>query len=75
MPSPNNQKQEKDNQNNLLLRYAGMATQFLVSAGIAVFIGFKADRWLGFSFPVFVWLLPLIVIAAIIFKVVRDTSK
>jgi len=74
MPSPNN-KNKEDNQNNLLLRYAGMATQFLVSAGIAVFIGYKADRWLSISFPVFVWLLPLIVISAIIFKVVRDTSK
>ncbi|WP_336518580.1 AtpZ/AtpI family protein [Pollutibacter soli] len=75
MPSPNNQKDNSGNRNKLLFRYAGLATQFLVSTGIAVFIGYKADRWLSIRFPVFVWLLPLIVIAITIYKVVRDTSK
>jgi len=60
---------------NLLLRYAGMAFQFLVVIGITVYAGYKADQWLALSFPVFVWLLPLIVITGLIIKVVRDTSK
>lgn len=75
MPSPNNQKDKSKDRNNLLYRYAGLATQFLVSTGIAVFVGYKADRWLSISFLVFVWLLPLIVIAVTIYKIVRDTSK
>lgn len=75
MPSLNNQKNNSNGRNNLLYRYAGLATQFLVSTGIAVFVGYKADRWLSISFPVFVWLLPLIVIAVTIYMIVRDTSK
>jgi hypothetical protein len=75
------QSQNKDEEakkkfgDNLLLRYAGMAFQFLVVIGITVYAGYKADQWLALSFPVFVWLLPLIVITGLIIKVVRDTSK
>ena len=75
------QSQNKDKEankkfgDNLLLRYAGMAFQFLVVIGITVYAGYKADQWLALSFPVFVWLLPLIVITGLIIKVVRDTSK
>ena len=75
------QSQNKDEEDrkkfgdNLLLRYAGMAFQFLVVIGITVYAGYKADQWLALAFPVFVWLLPLIVITGLIIKVVRDTSK
>jgi len=51
-----------------------MATQFLVSIGLAVFIGYKADKWLHISFPVLVWTLPLLVIIAMTYKVIKETS-
>jgi len=57
-----------------MLKYAGMATQFLVSIGLAVFIGYKADKWLHISFPVLVWTLPLLVIIAMTYKVIKETS-
>lgn len=76
MPSQNKEDDStKKSSNNLLLRYAGMAFQFLAVIGITVYAGYKADQWLALSFPVFVWLLPLIVITGLIIKVVRDTSK
>jgi hypothetical protein len=60
---------------NLLIYYSGMAAQFLVAIGIMVFAGLRLDNYMGVSFPVFVWLLPLIIIAGLILKAVRDTSK
>jgi len=56
------------------MRYAGLATQMLVSMGIAVFLGLKADKWLKLSFPILSWLLPLLVLAAIIFQVIKETG-
>lgn len=76
MPSPNKTSDNKGKPpKNLLLFYSGMAAQFLVIIGLMVFVGLKVDNYLGVSFPVLVWLLPLIIIAGLIFKAVRDTSK
>ncbi len=76
MPSPNKSTDNKGKPpRNLLLYYSGMAAQFLVVIGLMVFAGLKLDNYLGVSFPVFVWLLPLMIIAGLIFKAVRDTSK
>jgi len=76
MPSPNKTTDNKDKPvKNLLLYYSGMAAQFLVAIGLMVFAGLKVDNYLGVSFPVFVWLLPLMVITGLIIKALRDTSK
>ena len=70
-------ERQPDNQGNnkILLRYAGMGMQILVSLGLALFIGLKLDAWMRFSFPVLVWLLPLLVIVGMIIKTIKDTSK
>lgn len=57
------------------MRYAGQGTQILVSLGIAVFAGYKIDSWLGISLPLLVWLLPLIVLVAMMYKLIKETSK
>ena len=56
------------------MRYAGLATQMLVSLGIAVFIGLKADKWMKLSFPILVWLLPLLILTGIMYKIFKDTG-
>ena len=56
------------------MRYAGLATQMMVSLGIAVFLGLKGDKWLKLSFPILSWLLPLLVLAAIMYKLIKDTG-
>ncbi|MEP6927578.1 MAG: hypothetical protein ABI834_08075 [Ginsengibacter sp.] len=61
--------------NKQLWRYAGLATQFLISIGAGVFIGLKADKWLNISIPLLVWLLPLLFICGIIFKIMKETSR
>ncbi|MEO9032453.1 MAG: AtpZ/AtpI family protein [Ginsengibacter sp.] len=60
--------------NKQLLRYSGLAMQFLAGIGIGVFIGLKADKWLNFSIPLLVWLLPLLILCGIIYKIIKDTS-
>ena len=57
------------------MRYAGMSTQMLVAIGLSVFIGLKIDRWLKLSFPLLVWLLPLLALCVIFYKIARETSK
>ena len=57
------------------MKYAGLGMQIFVSLGLAVFAGYKMDKWINMRFPVFVWVLPLIVLFLMIFKLIRETSK
>lgn len=66
---------ENKESKNVLLKYAGLATQILVSIGIGVFIGIKLDKWFGLSGPMMVWILPLLIITGVLILVIKDTSK
>jgi hypothetical protein len=68
-----NQQQQKSTPNDLM-RYAGLGSQILVSLGIAVFAGYKLDKWLKIPLPLLVWLLPLIVLIGMIYKLIKETS-
>jgi hypothetical protein len=61
--------------NSDLLRYAGLGMQLFVALGLAVFGGLKGDNWLNGGKPLLVWIFPLVVIIAMIYKLVKDTSK
>ncbi len=75
MTTFNKKKLTNNNEGNKqLLRYAGLAMQFLVGIGIGVFIGLKVDKWLNLSIPLLVWLLPLLILCGIIYKIVKDTA-
>jgi F0F1-type ATP synthase assembly protein I len=71
----NNQRSSPTQNKSLLLKYAGLTMQIMVGLALAVFGGYKLDGWLKFKTPLFVWVLPLIVIIAMIWQVIRDTSK
>jgi hypothetical protein len=60
---------------NLLLQYAGYATQMIVAIGAAVFLGMYVDKWLELSTPVFIWVTPLVLIIFMLVKVIVDTSR
>ena len=64
----------RESNNKILLRYAGMGAQILAMIGIALFIGLKLDAWISTPFPILVWLLPLLVIIGMIIKTIKDTS-
>ena len=70
-----NQQQKPNNSKTDLMRYAGLGMQLLVSLGLAVFVGYRVDRWVGMNFPVLVWALPLVVLFLIIYKLIKETSK
>ncbi len=57
------------------MQYAGLGMQLLVSLGLSVFLGMKTDQWLKLSFPLTVILFPLVVLAAIMIKIFKDTSR
>ena len=57
-----------------LIRYAGLSTQVVVSIGVSVFLGMKADKGLKVSFPILSWCLPLLVIVVLIIKLIKDSS-
>lgn len=70
------ERPHRDNKSNrVLLQYAGLGAQLLVALGLAVFIGLKGDEKFRFSFPLLVWLLPLLVLIGMMYKIIRDTSK
>ncbi|MBV9963401.1 MAG: hypothetical protein JO072_14240 [Parafilimonas sp.] len=69
-------KSNKNTSNKvLLLRYAGIGSQLLAGLMITVFSGKWLDDKLHFSFPVLIWLMPLVFIVGMILKVINDTSK
>jgi hypothetical protein len=51
-----------------------MGTQMLVSIGVAVFGGLKADEWLHTS-PACTIVLPLLVLAIIFYKLLKQTKN
>jgi len=61
--------------NQWLLKYAGLTMQFLAGIGLCVFIGNKVDSYFGWNTPLTIWLLPLLFIAAVITKIVIETGK
>lgn len=65
----------KPDNKNLLWKYAGLATQFLVGIGLFVYIGMKVDKWLKIKVPVAVWVLPLLLIIGVMIKIIKDTAQ
>jgi hypothetical protein len=52
----------------------GFAFQVMAGLALAVFIGLRLDKWIKPGIPVFIWLLPLLVLIATLIKAVKDTS-
>jgi hypothetical protein len=63
------------NSRQTVWRYAGLTGQLIAGLGIAVYAGYKIDAWLSISFPLFVWMLPLLVLTAIILKIIRESTR
>jgi F0F1-type ATP synthase assembly protein I len=71
---PQNKEQVPSNK-QLLLKYAGLATQLLVALSLGVWLGYYVDKWFKLSFPIFIWSLPLIFLMAMFYQILKDTSK
>ena len=64
---PNNQKS--------WMKYAGLAFQLFATLGVAFFIGYKLDKYLELSFPIFLLLLPIVAMIGIFYQILKDTNK
>jgi ABC-type polysaccharide/polyol phosphate export permease len=65
----------KNESNRLLWQYAGLATQLLISLGLAMLVGGWIDKKIDWHMSLLVWLLPLLVLMATLFKLIKDTSN
>ncbi len=57
-----------------LMKYAGMTAQFFISIGIGLFAGLKIDKWCKFKTPLFIWVLPLLIIVGLIIMLIKETT-
>lgn len=71
----NSSKKSPKSSDQSLMRYMGLATQFFISIGIGLWIGLKADDYFKFSSPVFIWVLPLLIVVSSLIKIIVDTNK
>lgn len=57
------------------MRYAGLATQWLVLLGVAVWLGLKLDSWTKWKFPVFVVTFPLVALIVSLWQLVKEFNQ
>ena len=62
-----------DNNRNWM-KYAGMAFQMIATLGVAFFIGYKLDEYLG-SKPICLLLLPLLALGGVFYQILKDTNN
>jgi hypothetical protein len=58
-----------------ILRYAGLATQWLVMLGVAVWGGINADGWLNWKVPVCTILFPLAALIFSLWRLIKELNK
>ncbi len=66
---------DKNDNKNLLLQYAGFATQLCISLGLTLYAGMWLDKKINLSIPLLTWILPLIVLVVILARLIKDTSS
>jgi F0F1-type ATP synthase assembly protein I len=66
---------KKPQNNNLLTTYLSFAWQLIAGIALFIYIGIQADKWIKTKTPLLVWILPLLVIIAMMIKVIRDTTN
>jgi hypothetical protein len=70
----NDESNDNSRRRRELMRYAGLSTQVVVSIGVSVFLGMKADKGLKLSFPILSWALPLLVIVVLLVNLIKSGS-
>jgi len=57
------------------MKYASLATQWMVMLGVAVWAGYKIDKWLNWKFPLFLILFPLISLSVSLWQIIKESNK
>ncbi|OJW84614.1 MAG: hypothetical protein BGO69_07785 [Bacteroidetes bacterium 46-16] len=61
-----------EDKNGNIMRYAGLASTWLVSLLVAVWLGYKLDEWLKWKFPLFIILLPVVMLIALLWQIIKE---
>lgn len=64
-----------DQKYNATMRYAGLATQWMVMLLAATWTGIKLDNWTGWRFPLFLVLLPLLALCTSMWMLIKELNK
>jgi hypothetical protein len=67
-----NKRIPRPSSNRSSWHYLGLAFQLMTYLAMAVFAGYRIDRWLR-VFPLLTALLPLLVLAVLFYKLLRET--
>ena len=62
-------------QSQSMMRYAGLATQWMVMLLVAVWVGHKLDGLIKWKFPLFLILFPLAALALSMWQLIRELNK
>ena len=66
---------DKQQNTNNTMRYASLATQWMVMLSLAVWAGYKLDKKLNWRLPLFLILFPLISLAVSLWQLIRELNK
>ncbi len=69
-----NKEEDKNAVRNLLIEYISFGTQLGLMLFLAVWGGKKLDEKMNLSTHLFVWIFPLLILAATFVKLFRDTA-
>ncbi|MCW3121734.1 MAG: ATPase [Flavipsychrobacter sp.] len=58
-----------------MMRYAGLATQWMVMLGLATYGGYKLDDALNWKFPLFLILFPLLALGFSLWQLIKELNK
>jgi hypothetical protein len=58
-----------------MMRYAGLASQWMAMLGIAVFAGYQLDKKLAWKVPVFLILFPVAALALSLWQLIKELNK
>ena len=65
----------KSQSTNTTMRYTSLATQWMVMLLLAVWAGYKLDKKLNWSVPLFLILFPLISLALSLWRLIKELNK
>lgn len=65
----------KERPTGSVFQYAGMASQWIIVLVATVYLGKWLDEKWAFKKAFLIWLLPLLSLAGLMIKLIRDTSK
>jgi hypothetical protein len=57
------------------MKYAGLATTWLITLLVAVWLGIQLDEWLHMSFPIFTIVFPTAAVISLLWQIIKEFSK